>query len=68
MPFYWTDRGQVRKMGEKVTVSAGNFEHVLVIEEWGKEDASGRAAIEILCPGYGNMKTTLQLDRNLLSN
>jgi len=55
-------------MGEKVTVPAGNFEHILVIEEWGKDDASGRAAIEILYPGYGNMKTTRQLDRNLLSN
>ena len=51
--YKWDDRGQVRKVGEKVTVPGGTFKDVIVIEEWSSgEKKKGRAPTEILCSGY----------------
>jgi hypothetical protein len=41
-PYNWTDRGRVRKLGEKTRVPAGSFDDVLVLEEW--SDAEARAS------------------------
>jgi hypothetical protein len=40
-PFYWTDRAEVYKTGQKSTVPAGSYEDVMVISEWDQETVEG---------------------------
>jgi len=54
-PFNRNDRGQVRKVGEKVTVPAGTFEDVVVTEEWSKNQP-GSLQLKYYAPGIGNIK------------
>jgi len=52
--YKWDDRFQVRKVGEKVTVPAGAFENVLVVEEWSKPElAKGALQLKYYAPGIG---------------
>ena len=52
--YNWDDRGQVRKMGEKVTVPAGTYGDVLVIEEWsGPEKQKGGLQLKYYAPAVG---------------
>ena len=52
--YTWDDRFQVRKVGEKVTVPAGTFENVLVVEEWSKPElAKGALQLKYYAPGIG---------------
>jgi hypothetical protein len=54
-PYNWTDRGRVRKLGEKTIVAAGRFENVLVVEEW---DASspGASQLKYYAEGIGGIR------------
>lgn len=55
--YKWDDRGQVRKMGDKVKVPAGTFEDVVVIEEWSKgERTAGALQLKYYAPGVGYVK------------
>ena len=55
--YKWDDRGQVRKVGQKVKVPAGTFEDVIVIEEWSKgERAKGALQTKYYAPGIGYIK------------
>jgi len=51
-PFNWTDRGRVSKMGQKVSVPAGNFEDVLIIEEFDALSPGG-FQLKSYAPGVG---------------
>src|SRR5882762_717169 len=52
--YNWHDRGQVRKVGEKVTVPAGTYGDVLVIEEWsGPEKQKGGLQLKYYAPAVG---------------
>jgi len=54
-PYNWSDRGQVQKVGEKVTVPAGTFEDVVVTEEWSKNEP-GAPQLKYYAPGIGSIK------------
>ena len=54
-PFYWTDRGRVYKMGQKVKVPAGSYNDVLVIEEFDEENP-GNFQLKYYAKGVGNIK------------
>jgi uncharacterized protein YbaA (DUF1428 family) len=52
--YRWDDRGQVRKVGETVTVPAGTFEDVIVIEEWSAPELEmGGSQLKYYAPGIG---------------
>jgi hypothetical protein len=53
-PFNWTDRGRVRKMGEKTTVPAGAFETVL-IEEWSSTEPAA-SQFKYYAQGIGTVR------------
>ena len=54
-PFYWTDRGRVYQMGQKVKVPAGSYNDVLVIEEFDEENP-GTFQLKYYAKGVGNIK------------
>ena len=54
-PFYWTDRGRVYQMGQKVKVPAGSYNDVLVIEEF-DEAEPGAFQLKYYAKGVGNIK------------
>ena len=54
-PFYWTDRGRVYQVGQKVKVPAGNYNDVLVIEEFDEENP-GAFQLKYYAKGVGNIK------------
>ncbi len=55
--YRWDDRGQVRKLGEKVTVPAGTFKDVLVMEEWSAPELEKEALqLKYYAPGIGYIK------------
>jgi hypothetical protein len=51
-PFNWTDRGRVRKLGERTTVPAGGFDGVLLIEEWSTSEPAA-SQFKYYAPGVG---------------
>jgi len=55
-PYRWADHGRIRKLGEKVTVPAGAFSDVLVIEEFSEEEP-GAFQLKYYAPGIGNIRT-----------
>jgi hypothetical protein len=55
--YRWDDRGQVRNVGEKLTVRAGSFKDVVVIEEWSSgEKKKGALQLKYYAPGIGYVK------------
>lgn len=54
-PFYWTDRGRVYQVGQKVKVPAGSYNDVLVIEEF-DEESPGTFQLKYYVKGVGNIK------------
>ena len=55
--YKWDDRGQVRKVGEKVKVPAGSFKDVVVIEEWSSgELKKGALQLKYYAPDVGYVK------------
>lgn len=52
-PFHWTDRGRVRKLGERTRVPAGTFTDVLVTEEFDEETPAGAFQLKYYAPGVG---------------
>ena len=61
--YKWDDRGQVRKVGEKVTVPAGTFKDVVVIEEWSSgEKKKGALQLKYYAPGVGYVKVGFEGD------
>jgi hypothetical protein len=52
-PFNWTDRGRICKMGEKTNVAAGNFDNVVVVEEWDEETPAGVFQTKYYAPEVG---------------
>jgi hypothetical protein len=61
--YKWDDRGQVRKVGEKVTVRAGTFKDVVVIEEWSSgEKKKGALQLKYYAPGIGYVKVGFEGD------
>jgi hypothetical protein len=54
-PFYWTDRGRVFQVGQKVKVPAGSYNDVLVIEEFDEENP-GAFQLKYYVKGVGNIK------------
>ncbi len=61
--YKWDDRGQVRKMGEKVTIPAGTFKDVLVIEEWSSgELKQGALQLKFYAPDVGYIQVGFEGD------
>ena len=61
--YKWDDRGQVRKVGEKVTVPGGTFKDVIVIEEWSSgEKKKGALQLKYYAPGIGYVKVGFEGD------
>ena len=61
--YKWDDRGQVRKVGEKVKVPAGAFKDVVVIEEWSSgERKKGALQLKYYAPGVGYVKVGFEGD------
>jgi hypothetical protein len=54
-PFYWTDRGRVYQVGQKVKVPAGSYNDVLVLEEFDDENP-GTFQLKYYAKGVGNIK------------
>ncbi len=54
-PFYWTDRGRVYQVGQKVKVPAGSYSDVMVIEEFDEENP-GAFQLKYYAKGIGNIK------------
>lgn len=54
-PFYWTDRGRVYQVGQKVKVPAGSYSDVMVIEEFDEENP-GTFQLKYYAKGVGNIK------------
>ncbi len=54
LPFNWTDRGRVYKMGQKIKVPAGNYSDVLIMDEF---DASNPGVFQLkyYVRGVGNV-------------
>ena len=61
--YKWDDRGQVRKVGEKVKVPAGAYKDVVVIEEWSSgEKKKGAVQLKYYAPGVGYVKVGFEGD------
>ena len=61
--YKWDDRGQVRKVNEKVTVKAGSYKDVVVIEEWSSgEKKKGALQLKYYAPGVGYVKVGFEGD------
>ena len=61
--YQWDDRGQVRKVGEKVTVPGGTFKDVIVIEEWSSgEKKKGALQLKYYAPAIGYVKVGFEGD------
>ena len=61
--YKWDDRGQVRKVGEKVKVPAGAYKDVVVIEEWSSgEKKKGALQLKYYAPGVGYVKVGFEGD------
>ncbi len=61
--YKWDDRGQVRKVGEKVMVPGGTFKDVIVIEEWSSgEKKKGALQLKYYAPGVGYVKVGFEGD------
>ena len=61
--YKWDDRGQVRKLGEKVKVPAGAYKDVVVIEEWSSgEKKKGAVQLKYYAPGVGYVKVGFEGD------
>ena len=61
--YKWDDRGQVRRVGEKVKVPAGAFKDVIVIEEWSSgEKKKGALQLKYYAPGIGYIKVGFEGD------
>jgi hypothetical protein len=54
-PFNWTDRGRVRKTGEKSTVPAGSFDNLVLIEEWSSTEP-GASQLKYYAQGIGTVR------------
>lgn len=54
-PFNWTDRARTVKLDAKVSVPAGNFDNVLVSEEFDAEEP-GAVQLKYYAPGVGNVQ------------
>lgn len=50
----WTDRAQVYKMGEKTSVPAGDYEDVLVMDEFNYKEPGFK--LKYYAPGVGNVR------------
>jgi hypothetical protein len=54
-PFNFTDRGEVFKVGQKISVPYGDFEDVLVIKETDQEEPDA-FQLKYYAPGVGNVR------------
>jgi len=54
-PFNWTDRARVVKVGEKTNVKAGDYDDVLIVEEFNEEEP-GAIQLKYYAKGVGNVQ------------
>lgn len=52
-PFHWTDSAQVYQTGQKTSVAAGDYDDVLVMEEWDQETPKGAFQLKYYARGVG---------------
>ena len=52
-PYYWTDRAQVFKVGEKTTVPAGTYTGILVVQEYSEQEPLPSSQLKYYAPGVG---------------
>lgn len=55
-PYNWTDRGRVAQVGLTTKVAAGNYENVIVVDEWDGETPVGTFQTKYYAPGVGNVR------------
>ena len=61
--YRWDDRGQVRKVGKTVTVPAGTFKDVIVIEEWSAPELKmGALQLKYYAPDIGYVQVGFEGD------
>lgn len=54
-PFNWTDRARTYQMGQKTSTASGNYEDVLVTEEFNEEEP-GAFQLKYYARGVGNVR------------
>ncbi len=54
-PFNWTDRARAAEVGQKTSVEAGDYENVLVTEEYNEEEP-GAIQLKYYAPDVGNVR------------
>ncbi|HKZ92763.1 MAG TPA: hypothetical protein VJZ50_11540 [Candidatus Limnocylindrales bacterium] len=54
-PYNWADRGRVVLVGGKTAVPAGDFDDVVIVEEWDAADPSA-FQLKYYAPGVGNVR------------
>lgn len=62
-PFNWTDRGRVYKTGQTTKVAHGNYDNVLVIEEFDAEHP-GAFQLKYYAKGVGNIRVGWRGDKS----
>src|SRR5262245_29264646 len=55
-PYNWTDRGRVAQVGVTTKVATGNYENVIVVDEWDAETPEGTFQTKYYAPGVGNVR------------
>jgi hypothetical protein len=55
-PYNWTDRGRVAQVGLTTKVATGNYENVIVIDEWDEETPADTFQTKYYAPGVGNVR------------
>jgi hypothetical protein len=54
-PYYWSDFAQVHEMGQKNSVAYGDFDDVMVVNEWNEDDAEA-IQVKYYARGLGNIR------------
>jgi hypothetical protein len=55
-PYYWTDRARTYQMGEKTSIALGDYDDVLVVEEFAEKEP-GVFQLKYYARGVGNIRT-----------
>lgn len=55
-PYYWTDRARTYQMGEKTSIAFGDYDDVLVVEEFAQKEP-GVFQLKYYARGVGNIRT-----------
>lgn len=61
-PFHWTDRSQVSEMGQQTSVAAGQYNEVMIIDEWDADTPPGVFQTKYYAPDVGVVRVGFKGD------